>query len=60
MEPFSNGQLRELEQQHRALNDQVDRLERRAYLTPDEQRVITDLKKQKLRAKDLLSVMRRT
>jgi uncharacterized protein YdcH (DUF465 family) len=59
MEPFSNGQLMDLEQQHRALNDQVDRLERRVYLTPDEQRTITDLKKQKLRTKDLLTEMRR-
>src|SRR5690606_32040236 len=44
--------VRTLEQRHRSLSQQVDRLERRAYLTPFEQRQITDLKKLKLMAKD--------
>jgi uncharacterized protein YdcH (DUF465 family) len=34
-------------------------LERRAYLTPEEQRYITDLKKQKLAAKDELFALKR-
>ena len=60
MVPNSTGQLSQLEKQHRALNDQVDRLERRAYLTPDEQRAITDLKKQKLRTKDMLAELKQS
>jgi uncharacterized protein YdcH (DUF465 family) len=48
-----------LEQRHRDLADEVERLDRRAYLTPDEQRRITDLKKQKLLAKDEIVALRR-
>ncbi|HLV21002.1 MAG TPA: YdcH family protein [Polyangiaceae bacterium] len=50
--------VRTLEQRHRSLSQQVDRLERRAYLTPFEQRQITDLKKLKLMAKDELFALK--
>ncbi len=48
-----------LEQLHRKLDVAVTRLERRAYLTPSEQRQMTDLKKEKLRAKDEIASLRR-
>jgi uncharacterized protein YdcH (DUF465 family) len=48
-----------LEQQHRNLAQQVYQLERRAYLTPFEQRRVSDLKKMKLLAKDQLASLRR-
>jgi uncharacterized protein YdcH (DUF465 family) len=41
-----------LESRHRDLDDTVSRLERRAYLTPTEQRTISELKKEKLLTKD--------
>ena len=41
-----------LESRHRDLDDTVSRLERRAYLTPTEQRTVTELKKEKLLTKD--------
>jgi hypothetical protein len=47
-----------LEQQHRTLKQQVAHLERRAFLTPTEQREATDLKKRKLRTKDAISALR--
>jgi uncharacterized protein YdcH (DUF465 family) len=50
--------LNELVQKHRELDDQVTQLERRAYLTPDEQRVMTELKKRKLYAKDQIFALR--
>lgn len=53
------NRVRELEQKHRTLDQEVSRLERRAYLTPLEQRHVTDLKKEKLRTKDLLASLRR-
>jgi hypothetical protein len=46
--------LQELQQLHQNLKEEVVKLERRAYLTPDEQRHLTELKKQKLAAKDEL------
>lgn len=48
-----------LERKHRNLSEEVRRLERRAYLTPDEQRTISDLKKQKLQAKDQIFALKR-
>ena len=50
----------EIEERHRTLARQVDALERRAFLTPEEQRQISDLKKLKLAAKDELFRRRRT
>lgn len=44
---------------HRQLKDEVSLLERRAYLTPVEQRRIAELKKQKLLVKDELYQARR-
>jgi uncharacterized protein YdcH (DUF465 family) len=49
----------ELERRHRELDVQVSRLERRAYLTPTEQRLMTEMKKEKLLAKDLIASLRR-
>jgi len=49
----------DLEQKHRTLNEQVDRLARRAYLTPAEQQTVAALKKEKLLTRDLLTRMRR-
>lgn len=40
---------------HRTLKRQVAELERRAILTPTEQRLITELKKRKLATKDALA-----
>lgn len=52
-------QLARWEETHRALANEVSQLERRAFLTPDEQRRISDLKKQKLAAKDRVFELRR-
>jgi uncharacterized protein YdcH (DUF465 family) len=50
----------ELERRHRELDSEVSRLERRAYLTPAEQRMMTDMKKEKLWAKDQIASLRRS
>ena len=55
----ADDRLTELEMRHRQLHDEVNQLERRAFLTPDEQRLVADLKKQKLLAKDELYAARR-
>jgi uncharacterized protein YdcH (DUF465 family) len=54
----SRYSLEQLEERHRSLKEQVHILERRAFLTPEEQRRATDLKKQKLATKDAISMMR--
>jgi len=54
-----NDRLTELEARHRQLHDEVTQLERRAFLTPEEQRQIAELKKLKLIAKDELYAARR-
>jgi uncharacterized protein YdcH (DUF465 family) len=51
--------IKTLEQQHRALADEVARLEKRAFLTPSEQLEVSNLKKRKLAAKDQLFDIRR-
>ena len=51
--------LDELQQLHRNLDDEVRKLERRAFLTPDEQRHMSELKKQKLAAKDQIFAIKR-
>lgn len=56
---MADDRLTELETRHRQLHDEVNQLERRAFLTPEEQRRIADLKKQKLLAKDELYAARR-
>lgn len=50
--------LESLEEQHRALKQQIYYLERRAHLTPTEQREAIDLKKQKLATKDAIHTLR--
>lgn len=52
---LANNRLRELEKEHQDLKSAVRRLERRAYLTPPEQREISSLKKQRLQAKDQIA-----
>lgn len=52
--------MSELERRHRELDVEVARLERRAYLTPAEQRLMTDMKKEKLWAKDQIASLRRS
>jgi uncharacterized protein YdcH (DUF465 family) len=59
MMTFGEDRVHELELRHRRLDDEVTRLERRAYLTPPEQRHMTNLKKEKLRTKDELMALRR-
>jgi uncharacterized protein YdcH (DUF465 family) len=51
--------MQELELRHRRLHDEVSTLERRAYLTPEEQRRMSELKKEKLIIKDELYQARR-
>lgn len=57
--PTAMDRLHVLQQQHAHLKEQVRQLERRAYLTPPEQRHIADLKKQKLAAKDQIQAIKR-
>jgi hypothetical protein len=58
-ELMTTDRVQALEQKHRGLAEQVQRLERRAYLTPFEQRQISDLKKLKLLTKDELFALKR-
>jgi hypothetical protein len=58
-EPTAADRLRTLQHRHSILKEQVKELERRAYLTPPEQRQIADLKKLKLAAKDQIYALRR-
>jgi hypothetical protein len=50
--------LAQLEEQHRSLSQQVAYLDRRAILTPTEQREASDLKKRKLATKDAISALK--
>lgn len=50
---------RELESEHRALDERLRVLLRRAFLTPDEQREAAELKRKKLAAKDQLFALAR-
>ncbi|HMR04691.1 MAG TPA: YdcH family protein [Polyangiaceae bacterium] len=59
MNELSVQRLRELEMKHETLKGEVKRLERRAHLTPPEQHAVTELKKQKLVAKDQIAALRR-
>lgn len=52
-------QLRELEEQHRSLEERLRVLTRRAYLTPAEQREASVIKRQKLVAKDRMVALAR-
>lgn len=51
--------LSAIESQHRELDARLKELGRHAYLTPAEQREIAALKKQKLRAKDEMTALKR-
>jgi uncharacterized protein YdcH (DUF465 family) len=51
--------IKTLEQRHQTLAQQVAQLERRAFLTPQEQFEVAELKKQKLATKDRLFEMRK-
>jgi len=51
--------LSAIESRHRQLDTRLKELGRHAYLTPTEQREVTELKKQKLRAKDELTALKR-
>lgn len=55
----STDPMLELEARHRHLHEEVSRLERRNYLSPEEQRRMAELKKHKLAAKDELYAARR-
>lgn len=57
--PIAEERVQELEDRHRRLHQEVSFLERRAYLTPEEQRQVAKLKKEKLVAKDELYEARR-
>jgi len=58
-ESMTSNRLNELQRAHSELKDEVRRLERRAYLTPTEQHQMTELKKQKLAAKDQIAMLKR-
>ena len=51
--------LEALVAKHRSLHEEVDELVQRRYLTPLEQRRVTDLKKLKLVAKDQIAALKR-
>ena len=48
-----------LAEEHRLLDQKLRTLTRRAYLTPDEQREASELKRKKLFAKDEMAVLAR-
>ncbi|APR81088.1 Hypothetical protein A7982_06435 [Minicystis rosea] len=52
--------LNRAEAQHRALDERLSQLSRRAYLTPREQLEIAELKKHKLKTKDEIAALRRS
>ena len=56
MKPVS---LEDLERRHRSLDSEVHRLERQVYLTSVEQAQVAELKKEKLRTRDLIQDLRR-
>ena len=51
--------IQRLESEHRSLKARVAELDRRAILTPTEQREASELKKRKLATKDALEGLRR-
>jgi hypothetical protein len=52
--------LEDLERRHRSLDSEVNRLERQVYLTSLEQTQVAELKKEKLRTRDLIQDLRRS
>jgi uncharacterized protein YdcH (DUF465 family) len=57
MKPAS---LEDLERRHRSLDSEVHRLERQVYLTHMEQQQVVELKKEKLRTRDLIEAQRKS
>ena len=57
MKPVS---LEDLQRLHRSLDSEVNRLERQVYLTSGEQLQVAELKKEKLRTRDLIEDLRRS
>lgn len=57
MKPVS---LQDLERRHRCLDSEVHRLERQTYRTSTEQARVAQLKKEKLRTRDLIQDLRRS
>jgi hypothetical protein len=57
MKPVS---LEDLERRHRSLDSEVNRLERQVYLSSTEQAQVAELKKEKLRTRDLIQDLRRS
>lgn len=51
--------IRRMEVRHKELDTKIDELNRRAILTPAEQREIAELKKHKLHTKDQIALMKR-
>ncbi len=51
--------LEELERRHRSLDSEVHRLERRVYLNHVDQHRVAEMKKEKLRTRDLIEDRRR-
>jgi hypothetical protein len=56
MKPVS---LEDLERRHRSLDSEVNRLERQVYLSSTEQHQVAELKKEKLRTRDMIEGLRR-
>ena len=52
--------LEDLERRHRSLDSEVNRLERQVYLTSMEQTQVAELKREKLRTRDLIQDLRRS
>ncbi len=52
--------LEDLERRHRSLDSEVNRLERQIYLTSVEQTQVAELKREKLRTRDLIQDLRRS
>jgi hypothetical protein len=52
--------LTSIEAQHRQLDERLRELGRRPFLTPREQVEVAEIKKHKLRAKDEITVLRRS
>lgn len=51
--------LEDLERRHRSLDSEVNRLERQIYLSSSDQHQIAELKKEKLRTRDMIEGLRR-
>jgi hypothetical protein len=50
--------LADLERHHRSLDSEVHRLERQVYLTTTEQAQVAQLKREKLRTRDMIEGLR--